>query len=842
MDIGISSFVSASAGTGKTKTLINRLIYLLLNQVKPSKILCLSFTKAASNEIITRINQKLAKLSICDQEILIEELKDLGFQEITTELTNSARTLFAEFVDEVEPLKVQTIHAFCQDLLNKFPGESGVKLGFKLMDEQVIIKKIEEAKHILLNSEEYKQKIKEILQYLSWHIKEFSLDELLKEIISNREKLDHFFRVALNIDLDRKLVDEEGEILKFLEDMPIIKDHLSLLKEGGKSDLNRALNLEKFLSYSEALKAMLISDYFDSFLTKTGTPLKSLLTKNLEQDYPDLHNILLDEQARVYKFYKKYNGIKVQNLTKCFIKLSYYIREIYKELKQNNNLLDYDDLISISSDLLSNSEYADWIRYKLDGGIDHILVDEAQDNSAKQWNIINKITEEFLNSDDRLKSLFIVGDAKQSIFRFQGAAPEVFNAMNEYLPQEVKRIQLNISFRSGRAILRLVDKIFNQKHIKPLVSNIEEHIEHIANKDFEGNVEIWPLVIEPEKKEEIAWQLPSSFIPEEEITADDILATKIVDQIALWLSENKFIQSKNRAINPGDILILTRRRNEFVHKLIRNLRARSIPVAGIDRLKLLEHPAIQDLISLSNFILCPADDLNLAIILKSPMFNLSEDQLMSLCFNRKQTLWEVLQSNEEYQEVCTFIKSLQPDLIHQFYYDLIESKNMREKYLSYFGAEVNDVFDSFLDIVEKFENEQSPSLQLFIQFIENSSLEVQRDLSLNTGQVRIMTVHGSKGLQSPIVILTDTTSLPFNDDQIIWLNEEELLFPGKAKYYSDDIIQTKAINSAHEYAEYLRLLYVALTRAEDEIIITGTSKKDEAPERSWYNIIANIAS
>lgn len=837
-----SSFVSASAGTGKTKTLIDRLIFLLLNDVKPNKILCLTFTKAASAEIITRINQKLADLCICDNAILEKELKEIGFNVITKELKEKTRRLFTEFVDSVDSLRVQTIHAFCQDLLNKFPVEAGLKLGFKLLDEQEVISLIEESKNILLNTLEYQQKIGKTLRYLSWHLKEYSFNELLKEIINNREKLDHYFKVKSTLEFERELIDEESKIIEFLAGITLTKaDNISLMN-GGKNDLVRAQKIDKFLAYSLELRTMLINDYFDCFLAQTGMPLKSLITKKLEQDFPELLDKLLLEQARVYDFYKKYNEIKTQNLTNCFIVLSYYIREIYQQLKQNKNVLDYDDLISFSSELLDNGEYSDWIRYKLDGGIDHILVDEAQDNSAKQWLIINKIAEEFFQNFDNSKSLFIVGDVKQSIFRFQGAEPEIFNEMNEFLPQEVQRIQLNKSYRSGKKILKLVDDIFNQKHIKPLVSNIEEHIEHKAYKDFEGNIQLWPLQMQTIKAEAQGWNLPRNYIAKECLADENSLAEKIADKIENWLSTKKYLHSKQREINPGDILILTRRRNEFMHELIKVFRERSIPVAGVDRLKLFEHPAVLDLIALSNFILCPADDLNLAIVLKSPMFNLSEDQLMDLCCAREKTLWQALQDEAEYQEIYEFLKSLEPSFIHDFYFDLIENKGFREKYLSYFGVEVNDIFDSFLDIVEKFESEQSPSLSLFINFIASSNIEIKRDLSQSQNQVRIMTIHGSKGLQSPIVILTDTTSLPSNDDSIIWLNEEELLFASKLKYYSNQAIQAKAINSAYEYAEYLRLLYVALTRAEEEIIITGISKREDISEKCWYSIINNILS
>jgi len=837
MKVGVSNFVSASAGTGKTKILIDRIIYLLLSNVKPSKILCLTFTKAASAEIKARINQKLACLCLCEDKVLFEELKQFGFGNITIELQEKARRLFTEFIDSSESLKVQTIHAFCQELLSKFPLESGLNLGFKLLDEREMISQIEESKHIMFSSKEYQVKIKEYLFYISWHLKEYSFNELLKEIINNREKLDDYFKLNPDLNLEKNLIDEDTKITNFIDASILTNKDLNNMLCGTKSDLVRANKIKNFLANSSKLRVMLIEDYFECFLTQSGIPVKSLLTKKLQQDFPDLDAKLMAEQARVYSFYKEYCDIKTKNLTQSFIVLSLYIREIYTKLKQERNVLDYDDLISLASNLLENSEFADWIRYKLDGGIDHILVDEAQDNSSKQWLIINKISEDFFQDLENLKSLFIVGDAKQSIFRFQGAEPRIFNELDMMLPEEVERIKLNKSYRSGSKILKLVDNIFNKTHIKSLVCNIETIIKHEVSKDFEGDVEIWPLEIFENKRESSGWVLPRNYLAEDNYIEENILAEKIADQIETWLNEKIYLHSKKRVILPGDILILSRRRNSFIFELIRVLHERSIPTTGIDRLKLFEHPAILDLLSLSKFILCPADDLNLAIILKSPIFNLTEDQMMSLCSNRDVTLWEILQNNFEYKNVYEFLVSIKCFSIRELFFELIENKGIRQIYLNHFGVEINDVFDSFLDIVEKFENEEMDSLQKFINFIENSNIEIQRDLSSETNKVRIMTVHAAKGLQAPIVILTDTTTLPFNDDKIIWLKENELMFPGKAKYYSESIIRAKESNFAAEYAEYLRLLYVALTRAEEKIIVTGFCKNDFVSEKSWYSII-----
>ena len=396
----VSAFVSASAGTGKTKTLIDRLLNLLLSQVKPNKILCLAFTKAAAAEILARINQKLADFSICERETLHKELNSLGFNNITAELEYKARALFTELIDAADPLNIQTIHAFCQQLLTKFPFEAGINLNFKLLTENKAIFLIDEAKNILLNSVEKYPNLNKSLSYLSWHIKEYSLNMLMLEIIANREKLDCFFNIHGNLNeainaIDIEAENEDEAIANFIKAIPLNLSHLSIMRTGGINDQARANKLEKFLEASNELQMMLWSDYVYCFLTQTDSLIKSLAAKKIYNEHPEFCNLLENEQQRVYRFNQYFKQIKVIHLTKAFITLSYYIHQVYLQLKQQNNVLDYDDLISLSSELLENGEYSDWIRYKLDGEIDHLLIDEAQDNSSIQWNIINKISEEF---------------------------------------------------------------------------------------------------------------------------------------------------------------------------------------------------------------------------------------------------------------------------------------------------------------------------------------------------------------------------------------------------------------------------------------------------------------
>lgn len=832
-----SAFVSASAGTGKTKILIDRLLNLLLNSNKPKKILCLAFTKVAATEIQTRINQKLAEFATCREETLIKELESLGFKNITPALTYKSRTLFAKLLDETEPLKIQTIHSFCQQLIQNFPVEAGVSLNFNLLNENQVAKFIEEAKELLLNDIDKYPYAEKAISYLSWHTQEYTLRELLFEIIENREQLDVFFSIHKNLEealrsISLEEIEENNIIEEFLSNIPISLKLIEPLYNGGKTDIARAEKFKKFLLSSNKVKMVNLNDYLGCFLTSLGEATKSLVTKKIAENNPYLLEALEQEQQRVIKFHNFLKNIKAINLTKAFITLSYYIRQIYYNLKKIHNYLDYDDLIAITLDLLNNSEYSHWVNYKLNNEIDHILVDEAQDNSSKQWQIINKLSEDFFYHTH--KSVFIVGDSKQSIFSFQGAEPELFNQMNNSLPETFLRVQLNKSYRSGTKILELVDKIFNQPHIISKVTSIENIIKHEAHKTTDSSVEIWPLVTIENKKEKQEWVLPSSFMQDNQKSnsAHIKLATMIAEKIKLDL-ENQVIKS------PGDVLILTRRRTEFINILIKELRALNIATSGMDRLNLLEHPIILDLSSLTNFALYPSDDLNLAIVLKSPIFNLSEEELFNLCHKREKTLWQVIkQSSIEISNLLEqIIKASREKTPFQFYFYLIETLSFREKFYQFYPTETNDLLDSFLDFINEYEATNILSLQLCLEFLNNSKAEVKRVFYNSNDQVRIMTVHNAKGLQAKTVFLTDTTSLPSNKDTITWLNQEQVLWPGKKRYSPNIVKEIKNNQQTKEYAEYLRLLYVALTRAEDRLIICGTAKDKDISEDCWYSII-----
>ena len=838
-NINQSIFVSASAGSGKTKILIDRLLILLLKKVTPSKILCLAFTKAASYEINDRITKKLAFLATCSNEELCKELEQLSIFPIDQAIIDFTRTLFTNLIDSAEGISIQTIHSFAQSLLLKFPLESGIGINFKLLTGNSSYRLIMQSKDQLIKNIVKYDKADEAINYLSWHIKEATLNELVWEIIANREELDRYFSFHPSLEqaidsIDPNIHNEEEIIQEFLTNIPISKNILDIIiANGSVSDRAKAQKLVNFLSLDQEAKIANLKEYFAGFLTAQDLPLKNLLTKKPAEEFPEILEVLINEQQRVYKFNHFLKSLKAINLTKAFITLSYHLRNIYSKLKQDNNSLDFDDLIQFSCNLLQNNEHGDWIRYKLDGGIEHVLVDEAQDTSANQWRIIDYLTEEFsYHLDNSPRSLFIVGDSKQSIFSFQGAKPEIFNQRS--LSDNLLKLNLHISYRSGKEILEYIDRIFNQPHLKDYLAPFESEIFHKAYKNIVSNVEIMPLVIAPEIEEiEQSWILPSNLNKETQESPDLILAKQIAHKIKNDLD-------KQIIKNPGDILILNRRRTNLTKYLIDQLRQLNIPTSGLDRLKLLDHPIILDLIALTEFILFNNDDFNLAIVLKSPIFNLKEEDLFNLCHQRQTTLWEKIKSDLNYRQIHLlleeFINLAKEKTCFEFFFILTEKYQIKNKY---FSQETSDIIDAFFDLVREFEQENISFLQLFLEYIQNAKTEIKREFT-NSNQVRIMTIHNAKGLQAKVVFLTDTTSLPTNKDSIIWLDQTHLLWPGKEKYYPLVAKEAKLKKEKQEYAEYIRLLYVALTRAEERLIICGHHRNEEVPSKSWYGIISGF--
>lgn len=530
------------------------------------------------------------------------------------------------------------------------------------------------------------------------------------------------------------------------------------------------------------------------------------------------------------------NALEISIVSKAFLNYSLSFLRAYENFKKSQSLLDYDDLILKTSSLLKDPG-CHWVLYKLDGGLDHILVDEAQDTSPSQWQVIRAIAEEFYANaatDPRNRTLFIVGDGKQSIYSFQGADPAVFSQMQQDLRTFAKNsgktwqdIDLTVSFRSTPEVLSVVDAVFSSC---PLSSVPLQHLPF--RKEAPGHVEIWPLLKEEDETPLEPWQPP--LVQHQSDSPQKRLALLMAKKIQEWLSGKGPL---SKPILPGDILILVRRRTAFVDTLIRALKDHNVPVAGVDRLWLLDGIAVQDLLKIAEFLLLPEDDLTLATVLKGPLFGLSENDLFTLAHGReKDSLWQRLQKHADFKDVVSVLNDLlsRVDFLTPFalFSTILGPLEGRKKWHARLGPEVLDPLDEFLNLCLLFQEEQTPSLQGFLHWISQEMIELKRDLD-QSNQVRVMTVHGSKGLQAPIVFLPDTTQPPLDVAPFEFYGKALIWLPPSAK----DIPFTKILKQKlreTQQEEYRRLLYVAMTRAEDSLYVCGW---EAGNQETWYDLV-----
>ena len=559
--------------------------------------------------------------------------------------------------------------------------------------------------------------------------------------------------------------------------------------------------------------------------------------------------------------------------TAALLGLGAEILDAYDRRKQARALLDYDDLILGARDLLQGDGAAAWVLFKLDGGLDHILVDEAQDTNPEQWQVIQSLAEEFFvgkGAREGPRTVFAVGDAKQSIYSFQRADPNAFARMRghfgsraESIGQKLRKVDLSYSFRSVSAVLEAIDAVFAQEAAQDGVLFDEGTMTHRAVRAGQaGLVELWPPAEPAEAEEPAPWAPPLAQPTAPPPRAR--LARLIAKKIWRWTvaeplaGENlrdseAWLESRDRRLSPGDILVLVRRRNEFVEELVRELKRLKVPVAGLDRMVLPDQLAVMDLVALGRVLLLPEDDLTLATVLKGPLVALSEEQLFTLAYDRRGSLWDSLgrhaTRDPAFRAARDHLAGLRArtDFVppYELYSEVLTRDwghgRGRAALLARLGPEAADPIEEFLSLALAYEREHAPSLEGFLHWIEAGKQEVKRDMEHGQDAVRVMTVHGAKGLQAPVVILPDTMQPPKPRGGLFWLDEQDgelPLWPLRKGYDGELVKAARARAQALQDQEYRRLLYVALTRAEDRLIVCGWRGKNAAPAGCWYNLVA----
>jgi ATP-dependent helicase/nuclease subunit A len=870
-----SVWVSANAGSGKTHALTNRVARLLLSGTPPERILCLTFTKAAAAEMSSRLYQRLGDWAMKDDAALDAEIEKLEGRTPDAARRDRARRLFARAIETPGGLKIQTIHAFCERLLGRFPLEAGVPPNFEILDERGAAELLEEVRDDVLRRARAQAgtPLGSALSHVVGRIDEPVFTKLMGEITSNRgiflKLIEHHggiaqtagaVRAALGLGEDESAATIENAMLTIPE--AAMRKAASILATGTPTDVKQAAILREFLAAStlrpESRKGPL-EKYLQVFFTMQGEARARLITAKPAQAHPETEAALLAEQDRLQALMARLRAARVAEATGAILHLAGEILIAFAEAKRRRALLDYEDLIARTRELLLTSTMAPWVLYKLDGGIDHILVDEAQDTSPEQWDVIGALAEEFLSGQgarEGVRTIFAVGDEKQSIFSFQGADPARFDEMHRHFERRVTAaeqlwapVRLVRSFRSAPEILSAVDKVFAQDRARNGLTASGEVDEHIPARMLDaGLVEIWEPERPDEKAQADAWDVPLDYVSEADPRSR--LAGRIARTIRGWLDEREPLASKGRPIRPGDILILVRRRDAFVNEMIRKLKELDIPAAGTDRMVLTEQMAVMDLMALGRFVLLPEDDLTLATVLRSPLAGMSEEDLFDLAWGRTGTLWAALEARRNERESFAAAHALLARLLaradfeppYEFFAHILAEEGGRRQLLARLGHDAGDPIDEFLNLALEFERAHAPSLEAFLHWAERGASEIKRDMDQGRDEVRIMTVHGAKGLEAEIVFMPDTCAAPGgqHDPQFVALpsTPKLLLWPVRRKHEDAVSAAARGLHRQAQADEYRRLLYVAMTRARDRLYICGHHGARAPASDCWYALIA----
>ncbi len=853
-----STWLAANAGSGKTRVLTDRVARLLLDGVQPQHILCLTYTKAAASEMQNRLFNRLGDWAMRGNDDLRADLTELGVPgEIDCDRLAQARTLFARAIETPGGLKIQTIHSFCASLLRRFPLEAGVSPQFAEMEDRAAALLREEIIEDFAEGPEAP-----LIEDVARFITDTGFDRLTAAVTHKRNL---FAQTLHRADLLPRFglaegFDEDSLLAQvFLGgEVELIQSMLPTLIDSGGNNAKAAAKLAAFtearLAHLPRLESVLLSGKGakEPFTAKiNGFPTKPLRKGSLADRMPQLEALMLRvEAAREQRL-----ALVAAQKTAILHRFAAALLPEYERRKQLRGWLDFDDLILRARQVLNDPAVAEWVLYRLDGGIDHILVDEAQDTSPDQWDVIEKLAQEFTSGEGARsgveRTIFVVGDKKQSIYSFQGADPQAFDRMQVEFGRKLaesgsklKNSELAHSFRSSSAILSLVNILF-ENHAE---AGFQDEALHIAFKEgLPGRVDLWPVVEKVEEDEDGDWTDPVDRPGSHHHTV--ILAERIAQSIHDMIDGETIPEDGEtqgtffrRKVRPGDFLILVQRRSDLFAEIIRACKAKGLPIAGADRLKVGAELAVKDLAALLSFLATPEDNLSLATVLKSPLFGWTEQALFDLAHRRQEKfLWAALRNRaEEFPETLAVLNDLRGQIDFLRPYDLIERiltrHDGRRKLLGRLGAEAEDGINALLSQALAYERTDIPSLTGFLVWMQTDDLEIKRQMSGVGNMIRVMTVHGSKGLEAPIVILPDTGKRQAPRDAEIMVAHGTPLWKVPSDVSPNLISQAREQARSREENERLRLLYVALTRAEKWLIVAaaGDVGKDGS---SWYQMV-----
>ena len=878
-------WLSASAGTGKTQVLSSRVLRLLLQEhVEPSQILCLTFTKAGATEMAARINGTLAEWVRLPETALAQRLQAIG-ADFGPKALARARTLFAAVLDcPGGGLRIDTIHAFAQWLLGAFPHEAGLVPGTRPMeDRDRVLLARQVLADLLTHAESDPLGDPQLLSALADLSLRMGPDDVEAYLLRCAEARDAWFGPGgwqeplrprinrlLGLDADADMAQAAALCGDDRFDVIALRRCLDVQREWkAKTGQEAAARIEAWLAGTPEQRLAALGDLHGVFFTQKGTPRSTTSLDKLDPGYP---SYVADVGECIAAARELASLLALADRLVPALRLGRAFALAWDEAKLREGLIDFDDQIRRAAALLDRSEISDWIRYKLDRRFDHILVDEAQDTNAAQWRIIDALTGDFFTgqaqADGKLRTLFVVGDYKQAIFRFQGTSPENFEAARRRVdeamrgavdaardvamadderPRPLREYGLDRSFRTAQPVLDFVDRaIGGIGHDR---FGLDKAPEPHVGWPRPGHVALWRPIgqqagefdetDEPEEGDEGWLSRP-----------DRQLAERIAQQVKAWidpLGPGFTLAKDGRRAEAGDVMVLVRRRRELAGLIVARLHAAGVPVAGVDRLRLGAPLAVRDLVAALRFAAQPLDDLSLAALLVSPLIGWSQEDLLEHGYRDKGVkLWSHLrQTQNPVVDVLNDLLRLadygSPQALLQWL--LVGPWQGLRRLVARLGREANDPIDELLNAASAYAAGNVASLVGFLAWFDAGEGELKREAGQAGGLVRVMTVHGSKGLQAPIVILADAAGNPANPRGIrldlpdVHAPERRIPLPSlKKEDRVGRIADEYAAVEAAEMEEHWRLLYVAMTRAEEALFVGGALalREKEPAEDSWY--------
>jgi ATP-dependent helicase/nuclease subunit A len=878
-DPDVSAWVSANAGAGKTTVLRNRVLRLLLRGVDPGRILCLTFTKAAAAEMSNRVFAELARWVGLDDEALGEAIEEISGEAPSAERISEARRLFARAIETPGGLRVDTIHGFCTRLLQAFAFEANVPARFAVLEDEEARELMAQAQLAVLSSAISGEvpELSAALSRVGAHVSARDFGPLVEAALGLRMwKADAArepdFLVRLRDDLSGALAIEPGLTPSEIDNAIWSPAQAALARracaawgQGSDKDRDRAAELSRLATLDPAerlaaYEALLLTEDRDEKVLRAKKSLTSAAARKADAG---LEEALQAEALRLLRLLDRRRALETRERSLALFALVGAIRARFARLKSERAALDFDDLIAATRRLLVRASAA-FVLYKLDAAIEHLLVDEAQDTNSEYWAILRALTSEFTAGSGarsgRLRTVFAVGDEKQSIYGFQGAEPKIFGEMRDLFAKDYRalaleearelyrKITLNLSFRSTQDVLSAVDAVFAlEAHFEGLTADGTRPPDHISVRRGEpGSVDLWPVIAKDEAAAVSPFVRPElGALP---ASAEVKLARRIAEEVRRWTRDGCDL---GRAVQAGDVLILVRRRGKMFEAVIRALKRAGVPVAGADRLSLSTHIAVEDLVAAGRGALLPEDDLTLAALLKSPLIGLDDEDLQRIAPSRKGSLRDALReaalSDPRLAKADQRLDAMREAALNKgvfaFYAQLLGPRQGRKALAARLGAEAAEASDEVLRLALAYERSGGASLPRFLDALERSGADIKRDLSAARGEVRVMTVHGAKGLEAPIVFLADACASSPRTERLLSLSVDgDKRVPAWVPRLELDCAATSRARrdeAASRAREERRLLYVAMTRARDRLIVAGCPVNGKVPASSWYAMVKN---